>query len=83
MAISLNTIKDKGEFVCNIAHLNAMCKKINRQPHKVYDLIQEYGGIDDTVTRETIFSYLANKYYNGEYSIVYDKWLERALWSSY
>lgn len=79
MRTSLNTIKYKGEFDCNIAHLNIMCKKINNYPHKVYDLIEQYGGEADSVTREAIFTYIADKYHNGDYSVVYDKWLEGAV----
>jgi hypothetical protein len=52
-----------------------MCAKIKETPAKVYDLIKEYGGLEDTVTREAIFSYIADKYHNGNYDIVYNKWL--------
>jgi hypothetical protein len=73
--MTLSEIKRMGEFSCNTSHLNRMCAKIKETPAKVYDLIKEYGGLEDTVTREAIFSYIADKYHNGNYDIVYNKWL--------
>ena len=76
--ITLSNIKQKGDFKCNIHHLNKLCEKVNRSPQKVYDLISEYGGEADTITREAIFYYIANKYHNGDYNVTYDKWLSKS-----
>ncbi len=74
--ITLNTIKKCGGFTCNISHLNRLCEQVNQRPNQVYELIAQYGGEADSVTRETIFEYIANKYNNGDYGIAYDRWLE-------
>lgn len=76
--MTLQTIKQYGEFTCNLSHLNRLCAKVNAEPEKVYPLIREYGGMDDTVTREAIFSYVAEKYHK-EYNEIYHRWLDRGL----
>lgn len=73
--MTLQQIKTMGEFNCNVSHLNRMCAKIKESPAKVYEIIKEYGGLDDTVTREAIFSYIADKYHAGNYDKVYNAWL--------
>lgn len=73
--MTLQDIKQQGNFTCNISHLNRLCKKVNDTPYKCYELIHEYGGDADSVTREAIFSYIADKYHGGDYGVVYDKWL--------
>lgn len=73
--MTLNEIKKIGQFPCNVANLNRMCLSVKRVPGMVYDLIAEYGGLQDTVTREAIFSYVADKYHNGNYDKVYTAWL--------
>lgn len=71
---TLQSVKEAGNFICNISHLNTLCRKIKEQPRNVYDLIEQYGGEADTVTREAIFSYIANKYYDGDYDRIYKRW---------
>ena len=78
MKITLNKVKEDGNFTCNISHLNRMCSKINQTPSRVYDIIKEYGGEDDTITRETIFSYITDKYNNGDYDKIYKSWLRQS-----
>jgi len=80
MQITLQDIKKVGGFTANISHLNRMCRRIKDEPSKVYEIMQEYGtayGVD-SYTRETIFSYIANKYHNGNYDRVYNSWLRNA-----
>lgn len=74
--MTLQGIKKAGNFTANIAHLNGMTKIISQQPARVYEIISKYGGEADTVTREAIFSYIADKYDNGNYDRVYKQWLE-------
>lgn len=74
---TLQDIKRIGGFTANISHLNRMCKRIKDSPAQVYEIMQEYGteyGVD-SFTRETIFSYIADKYHGGDYGKVYDRWL--------
>lgn len=73
--MTLQEIKRQGEFTCNIAHLNRLCAKVKDKPWKVYDLIDDYGGMADTVTREAMFNYIADKYHDGDYDKVYKPWL--------
>jgi len=77
---TLHDIKQAGEFKCNIARLNIMCKHIARRPSKVYEIAKEYGTpfVVDSYMRETIFQYIADKYHNGDYSKVYNAWLKAA-----
>lgn len=72
---TLQDIKRIGEFKVNTAHLNVMCDKIDRTPHKVYEIIVEYGSFVDSYTRETIFQYLADKYHDGDYDNLYNRWI--------
>jgi hypothetical protein len=76
---TLQEVKDAGGFTCNISHLNRLCSKVKESPAKVYELIREYGGEADSFTRETIFSYIADKYHNGNYDKVYDQWLATSV----
>lgn len=73
---TLHTIKDMGNFKCKTVALNHLCSEVNKEPSRVYELISEYGGEADSVTREEIFSYIADKYHCGDYSVVYNAWLE-------
>lgn len=73
--MTLGTIKDNGSFACNLSHISRLCKKVKEEPSKVYDLIKEYNGIADTVTRESIFQYVTDKYNAGNYDVVYNAWL--------
>lgn len=75
MQVTLNQIKKLGEFPGNISYMNRLCAAINDYPAKVYELISLYRGQADTVTREAIFGYIADKYHNGNYDITYDRWL--------
>jgi hypothetical protein len=72
---TLHDIKKNGLFKCNIARLNIMADKIYKQPKDVYEFIEEYGGDPDSYTRETIFSYLSEKYDAGNYDLIFDRWL--------
>lgn len=75
--MTLQDIKRIGEFDCNVYRINMMCAEINRTPQKVYEIMAKYGtsiGVD-SYTRESIFNYIADKYHNGNYNIVYNKWL--------
>jgi len=74
--MTLQQIKENGEFICNVSHLNRMCKKIAENPAQVYTIIMGYNGQADSVTRESIFSYIADKYFNGDYDQVYNKWIK-------
>jgi hypothetical protein len=73
--MTLHEIKRQGNFTCNVSHLNRLCEKVNTMPHKVYSLIGDFGGMPDTVTREAIFQYVADKYNNGNYETIYQRWL--------
>ena len=75
MKPTLQAVKEHGEFKCNISHLNRMCDKVKETPAKVYDIIEEYNGNADSVTRETIFQYLTAKYYDGDYQVIYQQWM--------
>jgi hypothetical protein len=75
MQITLHDIKRVGEFRCNVSHLNKMAAKIKAAPQNVYEIVREYGGLVDSVTRETIFSYIADKYHGGDYDKIYYAWL--------
>lgn len=72
--MTLRTIKEYGQLPGNISHINRLCAKVNDEPDRVYDLIREYHGIADTVTREAIFSYVSRKY-RKRYELVYSAWL--------
>jgi hypothetical protein len=75
--MSLLEIKKIGQFTANVSHLNRMCQRINDEPQRVYEIMQEYGTpfTIDSYTRESIFSYIADKYHNGNYNRVYKRWL--------
>ena len=73
--MKLTTIKEYGQFTCNISHLNTLCLLVAQQPATVYELIRQFGGVDDTVTREAIFSYITDKYNGGDYNKIYLAWL--------
>lgn len=75
MKITLHEIRRQGDFSCNTSHLNRLCAKVKDNPAEVYELIREYGGEADTVTREAIFSYITDKYNGGDYDKIYYKWL--------
>lgn len=62
-------------FKGNISHINQLVKKVYKHPDQVYDYMKIYGIMPDSVIREKIFTYISDKYYNGEYQIVYSKWL--------
>lgn len=74
--MTLQDIKRIGEFNCNIYHINKMTEKVKKNPGQVYELMTEYGTFQDSYTREVIFQYIADKYYNGNYDVVYNQWLE-------
>jgi Mg2+/Co2+ transporter CorC len=78
MKITLHEVKRSGQFTCNTSQLNRMCDKIKKNPENVYELIDEYGGIADSVTREKIFQYLTDKYNDGDYEKIFSLWLQRA-----
>jgi Mg2+/Co2+ transporter CorB len=78
MKTTLLQVKRAGKFKCNASHLNKMCAKIKQRPQKFYEIIEEYGGIADTVTREKIFEFITDKYNDGNYAKIYDLWLQRA-----
>jgi hypothetical protein len=73
---TLQDIKRVGEFPCNIAALNRMTAQVNRTPWRVYEIMTEYGTFQDSWTRETIFQYIADKYHDGDYEKVYQRWLK-------
>ena len=75
---TLQQVKEVGEFTANISHLNKMCDKIKETPKKVYEIAAEYGtpfAMGDSYMRETIFSYIADKFYDGDYSKIYNRWI--------
>lgn len=59
----------------NLYHLSRLASKIADNPSKVYDYMAEYGIPGDSIIREKLFSYIADKYHNGNYAKVYDAWL--------
>lgn len=67
-------IKKLGSFpiVTDIDYL-AFC--INAEPSRVYTLIRSFHGEADSVTREALFQYCADKYHKGDYDVIYDRWL--------
>ena len=74
--MTLQEIKKIGQFSANISHLNRMCARIKDNPAKVYEIMAEYGADMDSYTRESIFTYIADKYHNGNYDKVYNAWLK-------
>jgi hypothetical protein len=79
--MTLQDIKEAGQFTANTSHLSRMCSRIWRQPGQVYEIAQEYGTpfVADSYMRETIFSYIADKYYGGDYDKIYSRWLSTAI----
>ena len=75
MRTTLQRVRKNGDFKCNLSQLKWMVVRVHESPQRVYNIIQEYGGIPDTVTRETVFSYIASKYYKGNYDKIYKRWL--------
>jgi hypothetical protein len=73
---TLSDIKQAGGFDIDFFDIDIMASFINKTPSKVYDYIAQYGGEADSYTRETIFGYIANKFYNDNYDVIYDRWLE-------
>lgn len=73
---TLQHIKKIGTFPGNISHMNRLCALVNGRPWDVYDLIDEYGGEADSVTREAIFGYIADKYHDGDYGKTYKRWMK-------
>lgn len=59
----------------NVSHLNRLANKIKANPAKVYDYMAEYGIPADSIIREKLFSYIADKYHSGNYAKVYNAWL--------
>lgn len=62
-------------YTGNISHLNRLADKVKESPADVYELMEEYGIPLDSVIREKLFRYIADKYYDGDYRKVYDRWL--------
>lgn len=62
-------------FSGNISHLNRLASKVKDEPWRVYEFMDEYGIVTDSVIREKLFTYIANKYYNGNYDKIYKQWL--------
>lgn len=62
-------------FKGNVSHLNRLATKVNRNPSKVYEYMQEFGIPFDSIIREKLFGYIADKYHNGNYDKVYRQWL--------
>lgn len=76
--MTLNDIKQDAKtlgFNGNTSHINIMCYKVFARPDKVYEILEQYGIGADSVLREKIFSYIADKFYNGDYDRVYNEWL--------
>jgi len=65
-------------FKGNISHMNRLADKVNKRPDKVYDLMAEYGIYHDSIIREKLFQYLADKYHKGNYDKLYKRWLQAA-----
>lgn len=63
-------------FKGNLSHINRLADKVYANPARVYELMQEYGIGADSVIREKLFSYIADKYHDGDYNKVYDKWIK-------
>jgi hypothetical protein len=74
---TLQNVMTAGNFK-STARLGQMCDRIYKNPEHVYPLIGNYGGEADSVTREAIFSFIADKYYKGNYNKIYDRWLNNS-----
>ena len=73
---SLYEIKELGNFDLSMERIELLCALVADSPQNVYSLIALVGGEADTVTREAIFQYIADKYHNGNYDTVYTAWLQ-------
>lgn len=76
--MTLQDIKNDAKtlgFKGNISHINILTYKVFAKPDMVYEFMEEYGIPCDSVIREKIFSYIADKFYNGDYDKVYKQWL--------
>lgn len=76
--MTLNEIKVQAMycgFNGNVSHINRMVKRVRQRPQDVYEIMHEFGIFTDSIVREYIFRYIADKHYNGDYSKVYDRWL--------
>ena len=72
---TLQDIRKAGNFNCQARTLERLCNSVKLAPSSVYNLISYYGGEADSYTRETIFSYIADSFYNGDYDKIYLEWL--------
>lgn len=76
--MTLNEIKVQAMycgFKGNVSHINQLVRKVHKDPKDVYRLMNVYGINTDSIVREYIFRYIADKHYNGDYTKVYNKWL--------
>jgi hypothetical protein len=73
--MTLKEIKRVGNFEMTSPYIRNMCVNVMNNPAKVYEIIKDCGGEADTVSREAIFSYIADEFLNGDYDKIYEAWL--------
>lgn len=59
----------------NMSHISRLAKKTSDNPALVYVYMEDYGIAVDSVVREKLFAYIADKYHHGNYERVYRSWL--------
>ncbi len=75
---TLQDIKEDAEtigFEGTTEDVEMLCLKVFAIPERVYSFMDEYGISIDSVIREKIFSYLADRFYGGDYDKIYNQWL--------
>lgn len=58
-----------------IFHEHFTPEKILENAHRIYDYMLEHDGVDDSVAREGLFTYAAEKL-NIDYDVLYNKWMK-------
>jgi hypothetical protein len=76
--MTIQAIKDDAKtlgFNGSTSDIEALCYMVFAQPQKVYEFMNFYGIGTDSVIREKIFTWVANKFYDGDYEKIYNLWL--------
>lgn len=76
--MTLQNIKEDAKiigFKGNLSHINVLVHLVFAKPQRVYEFMNMYGMGADSVLREEIFTYIADKYYDGDYDKIYNEWL--------
>jgi ABC-type amino acid transport substrate-binding protein len=76
--MTLQNIKEDAQtigFKGNLSHINVLVHMVFAKPQRVYEFMDWYGIDGDSFLREKIFTYIADKYYDGDYDKIYNEWL--------